>query len=253
MIPAERQQFILSMVRENGGVISLHELISRLGVSHMTVRRDVQKLERDGAVISVSGGIELSNKLLEEPSHFAKESMSSEEKRRIGQKASEYIPENSCVYLDAGTTSLALAQSLAGRDDLTIVTNDFEVINYLMPHTKSSLIHVGGQVLKSNCSTVGPLAAKIIGSLSIDVAFLSASSWNSRGVTTPDIEKVTVKQGVLKASKKHILICDSSKFGQVATFIAFPLDKLDMVISDGALDESGIRILREQGIELHLV
>lgn len=253
MIPAERQQLILSLVRENGGVISLQQLITALGVSHMTVRRDVQKLEQDGTVVQVSGGIELSKKLLSEPSHNAKAGMASDEKHRIGNKAADFIPENSCIYLDAGTTSLALAQCIFERSDLTIITNDFEVINYLIPRTKSSLIHVGGQVLNNNCSTVGPLASKIIESLSIDVAFLSASSWDSRGVTTPDIGKVAVKQAVLKASKKHVLICDSSKYGKVATFIAFALDALDVVISDQALDDQAVKLVQDHGIELCLV
>lgn len=253
MIPAERQHQILQMVKNNGGVISINELIASLKVSHMTVRRDVQKLEQDGLVVQVSGGIELSKKLLSEPSHFDKESMCSEEKQRIGEKAAELIPDGACVYLDAGTTSLALSQYLASRDDLTILTNDFEVMNYLMNHSGSNLIHVGGQVVKTNRSSVGPLATKIIDSVSIDIAFLSASSWDGRGVTTPDIGKVAVKQAVLKASKKHVLICDSSKYDQVATFIAFPLKELHLLITDKALAEQGRRIVEEQGIEIILV
>lgn len=253
MIPAERQQQILQLVKGNGGVISINELIARLKVSHMTVRRDVQKLEQEGLVIQVSGGIELSKKLLSEPSHIDKEGMASEEKRRIGKKAAELIPDGACVYLDAGTTSLALAQHLVSRDDLTILTNDFEVINYLMNRSGASLIHTGGQIVKNNRSSVGPLATKIIDAVSIDIAFLSASSWDARGITTPDIGKVAVKQAAIRASKKHVLICDSSKYGQIATFIAFPLKDLHQVITDRGLSEQGQRVVEELGIELMLV
>lgn len=250
MIPAQRRQAILAIAERNGGVAGISDLIKELGVSHMTVRRDIQKLEADGLVFQVSGGIELSRKLQVEPSHATKEGLASEEKKRIGRKASEMIPEHSCIYLDAGTTSLALAQYIAPRSDLTVITNDFEVLNYLMERTKSQLIHVGGQVLKENRSTVGPLATRIISSLAIDIAFMSASSWDVRGATTPDIGKVEVKQAVLEASRRHVLICDSSKYGQVATFIAFKLSDLDAVVTDTALPEQACKLIRNMDIEL---
>ena len=135
------------------------------------------------------------------------------------------------VYLDAGTTALALAQVIANRSDLTIISNDFEVITSLASQTSSELIHVGGQVRKKTFSCVGPLAAQTLASFSIDVAFISASSWDARGITTPDMDKVILKKAICQSSINHILISDSSKYGQVATFIALPLSELNTIIT----------------------
>ncbi|MBO5567253.1 MAG: DeoR/GlpR transcriptional regulator [Succinivibrio sp.] len=248
MIPEERRRKIIKLVEEHGGVLSISSLMSLLEVSHMTVRRDVQILEEQKLLVSVTGGVQLSSILSREPTHADKEVMNADKKKKIGIEAAKRIPSNSCIYLDAGTTSLALAQIIAPRSDLVIVTNDFEVLNYLMDRTKSSVIHTGGQVLKDNRSAAGPLATKILSSLAINLAFLSASSWDARGATTPDINKVAVKETVIKASSHRILISDSTKYGQVASFITFPLTAVDEIITDDGLQDNAVRIIQNLGV-----
>ena len=131
MIPAQRRQSILKAL-EAQGVISINELVQALDVSHMTVRRDLQFLEKQGLVVTVSGGVQLTKRVTSEPSHQIKETLCAKEKARIGLKACDFIKDNACIYLDAGTTSLALAQNLERFEGLTIVSNDFAVINYLL-------------------------------------------------------------------------------------------------------------------------
>ena len=151
------------------------------------------------------------------------------------------------------TTSLALARFLLNRDDITIVTNDFGVLNFLSDHGLSNIIHTGGQLRVKNMSAVGILAAQTIESLNFDIAFLSASSWDERGITTPDVEKVIVKKAAVSSSRRKILIADSSKYAQIATYVAVKLEALDMVICDDALAESAKEILNKFKIELKLV
>ena len=212
-----------------------------------------QKLEEEGLVVQVSGGVQAAKRLHIEPSHQVKENLMSEEKKRIGKKASAIIPKNSCIYLDAGTTSLALARFIADRNDLTVVSNDLAVMDYLALNSKSTLIMTGGIVRTENLSTVGHLTSKMILNLSIDIAFMSASSWDLRGITTPDPDKVPVKEAAVQSANKAVLICDSSKYAQYATYLAVPLDKIDMLISDVNLSELAQRSLIKQGIELSLV
>ena len=253
MTPAERRKKIIELIDNSGGALSINELVNLLNVSHMTIRRDLRLLEKQNLVSSMSAGVLISKKIHSEPSHTAKEIMNAPQKDSIGKAASELITPNSCIYLDAGTASLALARHIYDRDDLTIVTNDFEVVNYLVDKTKSALIHVGGQIRKDNRSSVGPLATKIIKSLSIDIAFLSASSWDTENVTTPDIEKVMVKQVVIESSIHKILISDSSKFAKVATFKAFSLDFIDKIITDKGLPVQAQKALERKEIDLILV
>ncbi|CNI69608.1 DeoR family transcriptional regulator [Yersinia massiliensis] len=249
MIPVERHQQILALVAERGA-ISIAELTERLNVSHMTIRRDVQKLEQQGMVLSVSGGIQLPEKLVFEPSHQDKEGMYSRQKAAIGELASQQIPDNSCVYLDAGTTTLALARHLAERQDLLVVTNDFVIANYLMEFSQCELIHTGGRVCRENRSCVGEAAAQALRHLSIDIAFISASSWSMRGLSTPSEDKVAVKKAIVEASRKRILLCDTSKYGKVATYLALPMTVFDSIITDEGIPANAIESIEHAGIHL---
>ena len=252
LIPAERRQQILNLLTQRE-IITINELTTALKVSHMTIRRDLQKMEEDGLLTQVTGGAQLSKRILSEPSHLQKETLNAAQKDAIGRAAAAMIPPHACIYLDAGTTSLALCRHLGDRDDLTIVSNDFEVINYLIKHSSSTLIHTGGQVQKQNRSGIGTLAAQTILSLSIDIGFISASSWELRGITTPDSGKVPVKQAVVKASRQRILICDSSKYSQTATYLAVPLNELNGIITDRALSDHAQKMIARMDLKLHLV
>lgn len=251
MIPIERRQMILNMVAERG-VISTVELITCLKVSHMTIRRDLQKLERQGTVILVSGGVQSPTRLLKEPSRQDKTTMSGAEKAAISKLAACHVLPDSCIYLDAGTTTLALAQQLTEVDRLTVVTNDFMIANFLLDNSRCTLIHTGGTVSRENRSCVGEATAQALKQLHIDQAFISASSWNLRGISTPSEDKVVVKRAIAAASRQRILICDITKYGQIATWLALPIGDFDMVITNKGLPESACKALAKTDISLLL-
>lgn len=252
MIPELRQQNILKII-ENNEFVSIATLCQKLNVSHMTIRRDLNKLESEGLVIQISGGVKSFKKINSEPSHQDKTLMFSDEKRKIGQYAASIIPKDSCIYLDAGTTSLALCTFICNRDDLTIISNDLAVLNYLSTNSDNNLIIAGGKIRSKNLSTVGPLAALCLSKLNIDIAFLSASSFNITGISTPDEEKVVVKEQVCKQASKIVLITDSSKYGQIATYIAVPLEVIDLIITDKNLSQTAESLITSKNIELKLV
>jgi DeoR/GlpR family transcriptional regulator of sugar metabolism len=249
MIPAERHKIILSLLSQQD-VISINELVDNLAVSHMTIRRDIAKLEKDGKVLSVSGGVQLTTILHNEPSHDAKAHQNAAEKAVIGKLASQFVPENASVYLDAGTTSLEIARHLAPRNDLLFITNDFMIAMYLMKHSSSELYHTGGRVDRENQSSVGSKVADFLNGMNIDVAFVSTSSWNLRGLSTPSEPKVIIKKAVAKAAQKIILISDSSKYGKVGTFHALDIQCFDIIITDSAFPESVRKELEEKGIQV---
>lgn len=249
MIPAKRQQLILSSLVERE-LISIAELTELLGVSHMTVRRDIQKLEQEGRVLSVSGGVQLSEKITTEPSHLTKRTLQFAEKTAIANAAAQYVQPGMSLYLDAGTTSLALAKVLESMADLLIVSNDLAVINYLVEHSECKLYHTGGLVLRENRSCVGDSSTHFLHNLNVDISFISSSSWNARWISTPTEAKVAIKKAAAAAANKRILICDSSKYGKVGTFNAVPLAEMDIVITDGKLPESAKSALMQTGVHL---
>lgn len=249
MIPAERQKLLLNLISQKG-MASISQLMESLNVSHMTIRRDIQKLEEMGKVVSVSGGVKMQEHLSVEPTHQDKSLLFHPQKAQIGEYAATLIPANTTIYLDAGTTTLEIAYRLIEREDLLVVTNDFSIAHFLMTNGKCELIHIGGSVNKLNHSSVGELAGQFLRQLSIDMAFVSTSSWTLKGLTTPDERKLPVKKALLDASTQKILVTDSSKYGKVATFHICPLTRLDRIICDNSLVDSAQAAIKELNIDL---
>lgn len=249
MIPAERQKLLLNLISQKG-VISISKLVESLNVSHMTVRRDIQKLEKMGSVISVSGGVKIGEHLSFEPTHQDKSLLFHDQKEKIGEMAAQFIPNNTTIYLDAGTTTLEIAYRIIERDDLLVITNDFSIAQFLMTNGKCELIHIGGTVNKQNYSSVGELAGQFLNQLSIDISFVSTSSWTLKGLTTPDENKLPVKKALIASSNQLILVSDSSKYGKVATFHICPLTHFDHIICDKNLVESAKNTIKELKIDL---
>lgn len=251
MIPAERQTLIVARLTGRG-VLSIAELTELLGVSHMTVRRDIQQLEREGRVMSVAGGVRLPEKIAFEPSHLAKATMAHAQKAAIGRRALAMVGPGAVIYLDAGTTTLEIAQGLAGREDLVVVTNDFVIAGFLGRESRCRLYHTGGEVERENRSCVGDPAAEAIRRFNFDIAFISTSSFGLRGVSTPSENKVAVKRAVAQSAARSILVTDSSKYGRFGTFNAVPLEALSAIVIDSGLPESVCTAIRARGIALHL-
>ncbi|CUW45530.1 transcriptional regulator, DeoR family [Brucella vulpis] len=252
MIPAERQALIVSRLSARG-ILSIAELAEMLGVSPMTVRRDIHSLEEQGRALSVAGGVQLPERIFSEPSHIVKAALYHNEKAAIGQLAAQMIRPGTVIYLDAGTTTLEIAYRLTNRQDLTVVTNDFVIAAFLSQESNCKLFHTGGEVERENQSCVGSAAGEAIRRFNFDLAFISTSSFGARGVSTPSENKIAVKRAVVESAVRRVLVTDSSKYGLIGTFNAIPLDVLSAVVTDAGLPENARETITQRGVELHLV
>ncbi|MDE1187297.1 MAG: DeoR/GlpR family DNA-binding transcription regulator [Pantoea sp.] len=253
MIPSERQDFIYRYVYENR-TASINALADLMNVSHMTIRRDIQLLEHEGKVVSVSGGIKLNDVLRHEMRYSDKALIHHRSKQIIGKAAAELVDDGLVIYVDAGTTTFELAKYLGEKFNTTIITNDFSISQYLMNKAQINLFHTGGLVDKRNFSSVGISAANFIKTLNVDIAFISSSSWDAeRGISTPYEEKAIVKQAVIEVSRKKILVADSSKYGKYGLYSICPLNKMDTIITDSYLPLEAQGKIRNQNVELKLV
>lgn len=249
MIPVERHHSILALLKEQQ-VISINELKERLQVSHMTIRRDISKLEAEGRVLSVTGGVQLAETIHNELSHEDKVLQNHSEKESISIRAYEQIGNNKIIYLDAGTTTLEIAKLISDHANLTVITNDFVIANYLIAHANCTVYHTGGKIDRENKSSVGNQAARTIREFNIDLAFISTSSWNQRGISTPAEEKVVVKRAICDVSKTCCLVTDSSKYGKVAPFHAVDIENFTQIITDNGLSQHALDGFRQKGISV---
>jgi len=251
VIPDQRRQQILRALHREK-VLSVHQLTDLLGVSHMTVRRDIGVLESEGLALAVPGGVRIASAAPAEPSRDDKSLLAPEQKAAIARAAAELVRDDMVIYLDAGTTTLAMVPLLLSRSGLTIVTNDFGVVDALAG-TDIPTIHIGGRVDHVNRSTVGSLGALVLSQINTDFAFLSASSWSLKhGVTTPQTAKVDVKQAAMRGAADSVLVADSSKYGSFSAYRAAELRSFDLVITDDALSTSAAEAIAAHGIDLRL-
>lgn len=256
MIPDERRRRLLHLVEEQGSV-SVSALTEELGVSHMTVRRDIKMLEEGGRLVSVAGGVAKPARLALDATHQAKLGIRPAEKAAIAERAAVLVQPGDLVYLDAGTTMLALARVLVkragsggGQPPLAVVTNDLAVAAAVGEHPEARVHVLGGQLDTANMSTQGPITAQELGDFNIDLAFVSASSFDLRGLSVPTEAKSVVKRAIIASSSRAYLATDSSKYGRVAAFKAVPLDAFEGIITDPHLPDAARERAEELGVGL---
>lgn len=256
MIPAERQQCIREAL-DLKGMVSIVDMAEQLGVSQMTVRRDMQALESQGHAALVSGGARRVGRIASELSLAEKRHLQSAEKTAIARKAATLVRPGMAIYFDAGTTCLAVAEEITARpelrDSILAVTNDFTIVAHLMLNAACRLYHTGGEVLRDNKSCIGETTATVISRLNLDLAFLSTSSWNADWISTPNEAKIAVKLATVKASRRTILVSDSTKFGRLGFFNIIAPQEMDGIITDTGLPVAAQEQLIRAGIDLMLV
>jgi len=250
LIPEQRRQELLRHLRRER-VLSFRQITELLGVSSMTARRDVAKLATEGRVRATAGGAAMPVRVLAEPIRSEKAVTDMPLKAAIAKAAAGLVEDSMSVYLDAGTTVHAMVPHLEKITRLTAVTNDLATAQALTHLPGVELICVGGRVDKSNESTLGRLAALTISELSLDVAFLSSSSWDAQiGVTTPVEAKVEVKRAALAHSANAVLLADSAKYGSSAQYRVLDLAELGTVVTDDRLADSDAERVQANGVEL---
>lgn len=253
LIPEQRHQEILRLLRSTG-VLSIRHIVDLLGVSHMTVRRDIAALESSGQVVSVQGGVRLADWTGTEPPRERRSRAILElpRKRAIAELAAGLVGDDTTLFLDAGTTCEAMVPFLATRRGLTVVTNDFFVVTTLLEYPEIASIHTGGVVDTSSGSSTGSIAAATLSGISLDLAFLSTGTWDlAHGVTTPETDKVVLKRSAMEAARS-ILVADSTKFGTYERFKVAPLDAFDIIVSDTGLPAEGRDAVEGTGVDLRL-
>ncbi|MGV9765018.1 MULTISPECIES: DeoR/GlpR family DNA-binding transcription regulator [Micromonospora] len=255
MLAQQRQSAILELIRQRGGVRVSH-LVSRFGVSDMTIRRDLEVLADRGLIDKVHGGATLAGPgSTEEPGFAAKSVRQQAEKRAIAERAAGLVEPGMAVALSAGTTTAALAARLAEVRGLTVVTNSIPVADalYQNPRADQTVVLTGGIRTPSDALT-GPVAEAAIAALNVDLLFLGVHGMNPRtGFTTPNLLEAAVNRRLIGAARRLVVLADHTKWETIGIATIAPLEEADVLITDAGLSPEARRQLGEQVGELVVV
>jgi DeoR/GlpR family transcriptional regulator of sugar metabolism len=236
-LPAQRQERILGEVSRNGGA-RVSELAEMLGVSDMTVRRDLDALARRGLVKKVHGGATLPRTgSTDEPGFQAKSRRQRPAKDAIARRAAELVAPGSAVAVTAGTTTHALAHHLARVPELTVVTNSLPVAEVFDATGRpDQTVVLSGGVRTPSDALVGPVAVRAIRSLHVDWAFMGVHGIDPEaGFTSPNLLEAETNRAVLAAARRLVVLADHTKWGVVGLSTIAAIEQASVVITDSGM------------------
>ncbi|PZA06866.1 MULTISPECIES: DeoR/GlpR family DNA-binding transcription regulator [unclassified Meiothermus] len=245
----DRRSKIIELLERKGSV-QVDELVGLFGVSHVTIRKDLTELEGRGLLHRTHGGATAAHKSLFNPSFREKIHLQQAEKQAIAQAALEYIEEGDTLVLDAGTTTLVLAQLMKRRfRSLYVITNSVPIALELS-ETRWDLLLLGGQVRHHSMALIGPAAVRTLEVYHADKAFMSATGVTAvKGYTTPNPYEAQTKQAMIRSVDTAYALVDSSKLGR-ATLASFAaLEEIDLLITDEGAPKDFLQHLERQGLK----
>jgi DeoR/GlpR family transcriptional regulator of sugar metabolism len=247
-----RHQKIMQALRQRSPVLVV-ELATALDCSEMTVRRDLEALERSGGLRRVHGGAASVFLSAEETPYGVRALESSDAKRTIGAAAAGLLADGETVILDGGTTAMEVARSLRSRR-MTIMPLALRPVFELHECPGINLLLPGGEVRPGELSLTGSLTEASFSQLRFDTCVMGPCGIDmTAGITTHLLAETAVKRAAARASQRVIAVADSTKLGRVAFGHICDLGDIDILLTDAGADPQTVAELRVAGVDVRCV
>jgi DeoR family transcriptional regulator of aga operon len=249
---------ILSSVQESGS-ISVEELSAKLDVSVVTIRRDLDDLERQGVLNRTHGGAIAGHPLFYEPFKNDRSFMElltrqADEKRRIGRAAAELIEPGETIAITPGTTTAEIIRCLPLNANLTVVTNTVNIAMELSKRKDVDVFVTGGHLRGDWFSLVGAGALQNVGNLLINTLFLGADALDAEwGASCHNAEEAELNGALLKRARKRIAVVDHTKLGAVTSWRICDPGALHGIVTDTGASDDMIAPFESRGIRVRRV
>ena len=245
-----REVELLDKLRGLGGSARTAALAEAMGVSEETVRRTVKALAKSGLVQRVHGGVYLPNTEALTPvvSRLGKRP---EEKGRIATATAKLIPSGACIFLDVGSTTAFVADSLKTHRDLTIVTNGLHAAQALVNKNNNRVFLAGGELRLVESGVFGPETIAFVERFNLDFAVISVDGFDPEaGFLLAAAPEAALARSVVARARHTIVVTDHTKFGQNAPMVVCAPGEVDTVVTDRALPPELARQLADLGVEV---
>ena len=250
MFAIERQQRILEKLKEDGAV-SVSKLSAEFSVAEETIRRDLEKLEKQEKLLRTHGGAVPVDDNKYEPSLEKRRKINVEGKEKVAVLAAQLISPGETIFLDASTTTYYIARELKKMQNITVITNSLHAIAELSQNRDIKVIGTGGMV-GENGSFVGSIAEDSVREKYVadKIFFSSRGVTSDRGVLDSNEQECAMKKCMMANSCKKIYVCGHTKIGRIGFAKLAEFEDLDYFVTETPLDEEWLKKLDEAGVEV---
>ncbi len=250
MLAIERRNAILAKLSIEGKVV-VSDLAAEYEVTEETIRRDLDKLDREGLARKTYGGaVKNENFNIDLPFQVRKQS-NVESKQKIAAAIGSKIKDGDYIMLDSSTTALYVIKNILDRKKITLITNSIEILIELCNKPDWTIISTGGTIKEGALSLVGYQAERMVESYHVDLAICSCKGLDTEtGVTDSNERDAHIKKAFFASAKKKILAADSSKFNKTSFVKICDIKDVDVIVTNEEPGENWKNIIEQQGVEL---
>jgi len=246
----ERQEQLLQFI-QRWQRATVPEIAKHFNVSVATVRRDLERLEAQGAILRFHGGAKAIRQAPPELPVLQRATEQAGEKQRIGRAAAELVNDGDTVFLGSGTTVLEVAKHLHDKKDLTVITNSLLVVNELAQDEAISTVVIGGTLRHSELSMIGHISEQALREVRANKVIMGIRAIDvKQGLTNDYLPETLTDRAVIDIGAETIVLADHTKCGVVSTAYLAPLSTMDILITDDKTDQTFIAALQEQGVHV---
>ncbi|MHB8892270.1 MAG: DeoR/GlpR family DNA-binding transcription regulator [Candidatus Limnocylindrales bacterium] len=247
--PVDRRHVILERVADEQS-IHVGALARELGVSEMTIRRDIRLLERDGFLRQTYGGATAHLTRALDLAFNARALQHSREKRLIAMRAAQLVESARVIFLGVGTTIEQLARYLHARPELTVVTASLPTASLLGTRPLRT-VALGGTIRRDDLTATGPIAIATLANYRFELAMIGAAGLSARwGITDLSDDEAEVQRVAIARAERVIVLADGSKIGAAASAVVAPAEVVHTLVTDASAPPAELAALRDLGVEV---
>lgn len=250
MLAIERKKLILEQLQRDKKVI-VADLAKVFDVTEETIRRDLEKLEREGFAQKIYGGAVLKESFNVDLPYAVRKRSNVTDKQYIAGLIADMIQDGDSIMLDASSTALFVAQNIKSKKNITIITNSVEIVCEIADRNSWKVISTGGTLKEGALALVGSQAIKTINNYHVDIAVFSCKGISSDcGLTDSNENDAEIKKAIISSAHRKILAVDHSKFDIVSFVDIAALKDIDLVVTDRKPDENWVDVFEKERIEI---
>ena len=250
MFAIERRSAILAALSADGKVV-VSELSQKFGVTEETIRRDIEKLSREGLATKTYGGAVSNVSPSSDLPYNVRKRFNVELKQNIAEKVAAMINDGDRIMLDASSTAIYVTRKIKSKKNITVITNSVEILLELADKTGWTVFSTGGTLKEGSFSTVGAAAERMVRGYHVDMCMCSAKGIDEKmGITYSNEKDSQMKQAMFASADKKVLALDSSKFDKISFIKVCDVGDVDMIVTDKAPNEAWQKRLAEAGVKL---